>query len=170
MWSHRRSHRGTDPEAALRALRAGPREEFVRTLARKVEDDRPPVRRPWSRLAFAGAVSTLILGMFASFGGLGYTASGASTTYYAVKEVVSSHKVALTVRKSSASDQYGRTPSSPQGTPASSETKGESGAVAAARSGGTLPFTGFSLLATFVVASMLIGVGLVLRRRERNDR
>jgi hypothetical protein len=167
MWSGRRSRQGADPEAALRALRVQPRDEFVSTLAGRVEGDRPPVRRPWSRLAFAGAVSTLILGMFASFGGLGYTASGASTTYYAVKKVVSSHKVAVTVRKSSASDQYGRTPSAPQGAPASSATKGA--AVAAARTGGTLPFTGFSLLATIMVASLLIGVGLVLRRRERND-
>ena len=85
MWSPRRSRRQSDPEAALRSYRSVPSEEFVKSLAEQVAAEPPAHQRTaWSRLAFAGAASTMILGMFASFGGLGYAAAGASSTYSAV--------------------------------------------------------------------------------------
>ena len=78
MWSSRRSDRhGFDPEEVLRSHRPDAREEFVESLAQRVAAERSARPRvAWSRLAFAGAASTMILGMFASFGGLGYAASG----------------------------------------------------------------------------------------------
>jgi hypothetical protein len=161
---------GSGAEQALRSLRSDPREEFVRKLVGRLEAEGGSLRRPWSRLAFAAAASTLIVGMFASFGGLGYAASSASTTYFAVKKIVVKHQVAVTVRRSSASDQYGPTPSPPRAAQApASQTQGVQSSVAAARSGQTLPFTGFSLGATVLVSCALIAVGLLLRRRERNE-
>jgi hypothetical protein len=162
--------RASGAEEALQSLRSDPRKEFVRELVGRLQAERGPARRPWSRLAFAAAASTLIVGVFASFGGFAYAADSASTTYFAVKQIVIKHKVAVTVRKSSASDQYGPKPSPPQ--PAqqpAAQTLGVQSGVAAARSAKTLPFTGFSLGATVLLSCVLIAVGLVLRRRERNE-
>jgi len=171
MWSDRRTSRRQELEAALRSLRAEPSSDFVRDVSRRLHAHQAPVRRHWSRLAFAGAMSTLILGVFASLGGFAYTASSATTTYHAVKKIVLKQKVAVTVHKSSASDQYGPTPAPPKSAPRSVTHRANTArtGVAAVSSSGTLPFTGFSLLATVVVSCMLIGLGLVLRRRERND-
>src|SRR5216683_2945136 len=113
MWSHRRSRGKSDPEAMLRSHRAEPREEFLQGLVDQVGAERPVHRTAWSRLAFAGAASTMILGMFASFGGLGYAASGASATYSVVKKAVVQHKLTVDVRKSSAAGQYDTTPTPP---------------------------------------------------------
>src|SRR5437870_10783011 len=112
MWSHRRSRRESDPGAILRSHRAEPREEFIESLAERVSAERPVHRTAWSRLAFAGAASTMILGMFASFGGLGYAESGATSTYTVVKQAVVHHKLTVHV-KSSASGQYAVTPAAP---------------------------------------------------------
>ena len=109
MWSHRRSRRPSDPEATLKNYRAEPREEFVQSLADRVSAQPRVHRTAWSRLAFAGAASTMILGMFASFGGLGYAASGATSTYSVVKKAVVQHKLSVDVHKSSASAQYATT-------------------------------------------------------------
>ena len=170
MWSPRRSRHQPDPEATLRSYRSEPSEEFAKSLAQRVAAE-PPVRQrtAWSRLAFAGAASTMILGMFASFGGLGYAAAGASSTYSAVKEVVVDHKVSVDVSdKSSASDQYAPAPTPPieNNTAPQTEVAGAVGAVSAAD---TLPFTGLSLVATFLVGLLLLATGLILRRRERRE-
>ncbi len=167
MWSHRRSRRGSDPGATLRSHRAVPREEFVQAIADHVSAERPVQRTAWSRLAFAGAASTMILGMFASFGGLGYAASGATSTYSVVKKAVVQHKLNADVR-SSASDQYKPTPTPPANNVAGeSAVKGSTaGAVAGAQ---TLPFTGISLLVTVLIGFALLATGLILRRRERSD-
>ncbi len=113
----------------------------------------------------------MILGMFASFGGLGYAASGASSTYSVVKKAVVQHKLSVDVRKSSASGQYDTTPTAPA--PPANNVAGESavkgsaaGAVAGAQ---TLPFTGISLLITVLIGFALLATGLILRRRERSD-
>src|SRR5439155_16865302 len=103
MWSHRRSRRKSDPGAILRSHRAEAREEFVESLADRISSERPAQRTAWSRLAFAGAASTMILGMFASFGGLGYAASGATSTYTVVKQAVVHHKLTVRIKESSAS-------------------------------------------------------------------
>jgi hypothetical protein len=166
MWSRRRSRRESNPGAILRSHRAEPREEFVESLAARISAERPVQRTAWSRLAFAGAASTMILGMFASFGGLGYAASGASSTYTVVKQAVVHHKLAVHVNRSSARSQYPATPQAPtQQVAAQTQTKGSSlGAVKS-----SLPFTGLSLLVTVLLGSALLVTGLILRRRERGE-
>jgi hypothetical protein len=171
MWSNRRfRRRSVEPEATLRSYRAEPRQEFVKSLAQRVATEGSVRRRTaWSRLAFAGAASTMILGMFASFGGLGYAASGATSTYTAVKNIVVDQKLNVDVRESSASAQYDTEPAPPpqQNVAPASETKGA--AAAAIGEADTLPFTGISLLATVLIGCMLLALGLILRRRERSD-
>src|SRR5207249_1236552 len=133
-----------DPGALLRSHRAEPREEFVESVANRISAERPVQRAAWSRLAFAGAASTMILGMFASFGGLGYAASGASSTYTVVKQAVVHHKLTVHV-KSSASGQYDVTPTAPAPTQqAAGKTQVKGSALGAVKS--SLPFTGVSLL------------------------
>jgi hypothetical protein len=169
MWSHRRSRRPSDLEATLRKNRAEPREEFVQSLADHLDAKRPVHRTAWSRLAFAGAASTMILGMFASFGGVGYAAGGATSAYSVVKKAVVQHKLSVDVHKSSASAQYpDNTPSAePPANNVAGETTGSAaGAVAGAQ---TLPFTGISLLVTVLIGFALLTTGLILRRRERSD-
>jgi hypothetical protein len=166
MWSHRRSRRESDPGAILRSHRAEPREEFVESLAERVDAERPVHRTAWSRLAFAGAASTLILGMFASFGGLGYASSGASSTYSVVKQAVVHHKLSVHIKSSAASSQYARTPSAPAQQVAG-QTQAKGSALGAVKS--SLPFTGLSLLATVLLGFALLVTGLILRRRERSE-
>jgi hypothetical protein len=150
----------------LRSYRAEPREEFVQNLADRVGAERPVHRTAWSRLAFAGAASTMILGMFASFGGLGYAAGGATSTYSVVKKAVVDHKLSVDVHKSSASAQYATNPEPPANETAGQVEGSAAGAVAGAD---TLPFTGVSLLVTVMVGFALLATGLILRRRERSD-
>lgn len=166
MWSNRRSRRESDPEAILRSHRAEPREDFVESWAARIDSERPVQRTAWSRLAFAGAASTLILGMFASFGGLGYAASGAHSTYTVVKQAVVHHKLAVHPSKSSAASQYAKPPAQPaQSVAGQTQAKGSSlGAVKS-----SLPFTGLSLLATVLAGFALLVTGLILRRRERSE-
>jgi hypothetical protein len=171
MWSRRSgSHRGSELEAALRELRSEAPPDLVDALARGVAARQARPSRSWSRLAFAAALSVFILGTFASFGGLSYAASGASGTYDVVKQVVVKHKLKVTVPTSSAAAQYPAKPKpkakpGPFKPPKTPKVK-PVGAVSP-ESSSTLPFTGFSLLATFVVSLTLIGAGLALRRRER---
>lgn len=171
MWSYRRFRgRARDTEALLRAHRAEPRNEFVNDLSGRLEA-KPTGRRltPWSRLAFAGAASTFVLGMFATVGGFGYVASGATATYSAAKQVVVKHKLSVSVHKSSASEEY---PTPPPKEPPAQNVAGEQtqhAAVAGVATAKTLPFTGISLLTTVLIGSALLALGLFLRRRERSD-
>jgi hypothetical protein len=164
--------RESDLEAALRQARVEPRDELVRSLSRRIAPSSGyRSGRPWSRVAFAGAVTTLMFGMVASFGGVGYAASGADQSYHVVKALVVKHHI--TVHHSAAGDQYPKNPTSPSNPPSNPPSAGVAesqaqGGVAAAQSG-TLPFTGFSLLVTVLVSLGLIATGLVLRRRERTD-
>src|SRR2546425_1529266 len=133
MWSHRRSRGQSDPEATLRSHHAEPREEFVQSLADQIDAARPVSRTAWSRLAFAGAASTMILGMFASFGGLGYAASGATSTYTVVKQGVVHHKLTVHV-KSSASGQYDTTPAAPEQNQVAGQSQVKGSALGAVKS------------------------------------
>lgn len=168
MWH--RSDENRRLEGALRARRAEAPDHLVRDISAKVSAAPGRERRAWSRVAFASALSVFVLGTFASFGGLGYASSGASNTYNAVKKVVVVHKLKVSVHKSSAADQYSQPTTKPSAfTPPS--TKGPNSGVAAAvnTQGNTLPFTGFSLVGTFVASLALIGAGIFLRRRERGS-
>ena|SRR5712691_3152525 len=169
MWSHRRARGKSDPEALLRSHRAEPSEEFLQGLVDQVGAERPVHRTAWSRLAFAGAASTMILGMFASFGGLGYAASGATSTYSVVKKAVVQHKLSVDVHKSSASAQYPGTAPTPPANNVAGESASNGSAAGAVAGAQTLPFTGISLLVTILIGFGLLATGLILRRRERSD-
>jgi hypothetical protein len=169
MWSQRRSRRQSDPEATLRSYRAQPREEFVESLTDRISEEPLVHRTAWSRLAFAAAASTMILGMFASFGGLGYAATGATSTYSVVKQAVVKHKLSVDVRKSSASGQYPPTPTAPTENQVAGESAVKGSATGAVAGAQTLPFTGVSLLVTVLLGFALLVTGLILRRRERSD-
>jgi subtilisin family serine protease len=125
-----------------------------------------------SRLAFAGALSALMVGVFVSFGGLSYAASAGSGAVQAIKKVSTSQK--LVVQHSSANDQYPTATTKtmplrpPKQKPASS-SQSTSPATATKVEQGTLPFTGLSLLGTALVSGALLALGLFLRRRERRS-
>ena len=109
----------------------------------------------------------MILGMFASFGGLGYAESGATSTYTVVKQAVVHHKLTVRVKESSASSQYNTTPSAPTASNVAGQTQVKGSALGAVKS--SLPFTGLSLLATVLLGFALLVTGLILRRRERSE-
>jgi hypothetical protein len=173
MWKRRKSFGvGSEVEAALRSQRVDADQSFVDGLSEHVLAQRSETRAGRSRLAFAGAVSVFILGTFASFGGLSYAASGAAGTYHAVKQVAVKHSLIVSVPKSSASAQYAPKPKPHKTQPPAAKVAGAQlgvAGVAGVSSGGTLPFTGLSLLATFILSLSLIVLGVALRRRERKN-
>jgi hypothetical protein len=138
-----------------------------------------------SRLAFALALTALLLGAFVSFGGLAYAATQTRDAVHTITKVTTGHRVV--VRDSSAADQYNhKKPKSckdrgltavgsahakkcpqvftpPAGQPASS------GSGTTVSQTGTLPFTGLSLAGTALVSGLLLLLGIVLRRRERRS-
>jgi hypothetical protein len=172
MWKLRRFRRGSELEAVLRSRRSEARAEFVNELSKRVHDEPFAPRRTWSRVAFAAAASTFLLGTFASFGGVGYAASGAKGTYHTVKQVAVKHTLIVSVHKSSARDQYAPKPKPHKKKQVAAGVAGQRGGavgVAGVRSGGTLPFTGLSLVATLALSLAMIIAGLALRRRERRS-
>jgi hypothetical protein len=169
MWNRRGDDRRL--EDALRARRADAPADLVRELSATVAAASAAPRPGWSRVAFAAAVSVLVIGTFASFGGLAYAASGASGTYAAVRQVVVVHRLKLVVPESSAKNQYNspKPKSKPQTfTPPKTPPPSAQSPVGATQ-GQTLPFTGFSLLGTLVASLALIATGIALRRRERKS-
>ena len=161
MWEARkRGNSDRRLEARLRSARPEADEALVRTITGAVEPRRQP--RAWSRVAFAGAFTTLLVGMFASFGGISYAASGATSAVHTLTKIAKAEKVV--VHHSAAANQY--EPPREDQAPAS-ETQGVQAAqgVEAAQAG-TLPFTGISLLATMLVGLAMVATGLALRRRE----
>jgi hypothetical protein len=171
MWSRRGADRWRSSlEASLRSQRREAPADFVHHLSERVVAARTSPR--WgSRIAFAAGVSTFIVGTFASFGGLSYAASGATGTYGAVKQIVVVHKLKVAVHTSSAASQYPHLPKKkPSAVFKPPKVSPKPAALAAVQvNGGTLPFTGFSLLGTLVVSLALIGAGIFLRRRERRS-
>lgn len=71
----RRRSRGSDLEGALRANRPEPRSEFVKLLAARIDESRP--RRAALRLAFAAALTLMMVAALLAFGGIGYAGSAA---------------------------------------------------------------------------------------------
>jgi hypothetical protein len=174
MLSFRRwSEGGSDIEKRLHAARVAPRQEFVNQLSQLLgSGSRRSAALAWSRLAFAGAFTTLILGAFASFGGLTYAAAGVDHTYQTASKLVVKHHV--TVHRSAAADQYPKNPTPPGHATAGRHRRihrgfaAQTAFVATAKSG-TLPFTGFSLVATVLVGLALTVTGILLRRRGRTN-
>jgi hypothetical protein len=116
-----------------------------------------------SRLAFALALTALMLGTFISFGGLSYAATQTKNAAHTIKKVAAGQKVV--VHNSSATDQYSK-PKSKQKQVFTPPKKSGPGSTGTAQ-GGTLPFTGLSLAGTALVSGLLMLVGIALRRRER---
>ncbi len=169
MWIRRGGNRRLEND--LRARRADAPADLVRELAATVAAASTRPRLPWSRVAFALAASVLVIGSFASFGGLSYAATGVSGTYVAVKHVVVTHKLKAVVPESSASNQYKPPhpphpphPKHPSHPPKAAPFK----PPVVSAPGQTLPFTGLSLLGTVLASLALIGVGVLLRRREQS--
>ncbi len=163
MWEARnRRRQARHLEEQLRSARPAPSDELVARIASRIGTDRAP--RAWSRLAFAGALTTLLLGTFASFGGLGYAASGTTHAIGTLKTLAVSHKVTV---RSASDDQYKPTPEAPK-PHLRGVARAQSAGVAAAVQSRSLPFTGFSLLGTVLAGIALLTLGIVLRRRERS--
>jgi hypothetical protein len=119
----------------------------------------------WSRVSFAAAVAVLIVGTFASFGGLSYAASDGTRAVHTLAKVTTADKVVVT--HSAAAGQY---PHQARGTFTPPKIAGPttaSGPLSATKQASTLPFTGLSLLATVLLSGALMGAGLLLRRAGR---
>ena len=153
-------------ERRLRAEAPVPAEELVARIAASIEGARKPVRAGWSRAAFAGAVTTFMLGTFASFGGLGYAAATAENAGQTVKQVVAAAPLLREV--SPAQDEYGEDEVEEEVAPVDTGVAGgeQLGVVAAE---GTLPFTGISLLVTVLISGLLMAAGFALRRTGRES-
>ena len=130
-------------------------EDFVASLA---SDVTPPQRPRRSRVAFASALTVIVVGSLASFGGIGYAAENVSSAATAAKNAVA--------KTTSAEDQYGETKAVTSSTPSNTQV---AGATAEAPAQSTLPFTGLSLVGTLVIGAALVGVGIALRRREQKE-
>ena len=161
MWNRRSNNRRL--EARLRTARPEADEELVRNIVGSLEPRREP--RAWSRVAFAGAFTTLLVGMFASFGGISYAASGATTAVHTLTKIAKAQKVV--VHHSAAANQYGPGDEGQQAPVSETQGAQAQGAQGVEAAQSTLPFTGISLLATMLLGLAMVSAGLALRRRER---
>jgi hypothetical protein len=146
----------------LSAARPRPSAELVDGIAARISA-RPTPRR-YSRVAFGLALATFMAGLFATFGGVGYAASGVTDTVRAVKTAVHVTAKPRAVQ-SSAKAQYGHSQVAAAIAKVQKPNK-PAPAVKTVVKSSQLPFTGLSLLPTVLVALALIGVGVLLRRRE----
>jgi hypothetical protein len=149
-------------EARLRAERAEAPDALVESIVRRVAPEHARSPRG-ARMSFAGAVAVLIVGSFASFGGIGYAASATQDTVRTVKQIAVHHHI--TVHHSSAGSQYNK-PHSNVGKPPKKPASGTLGVTATpVHAQGTLPFTGISLGVTVAISLLLMGLGFAIRRR-----
>ena len=164
MWEARNRRRSDRRlEARLRSARPEADEAFVRTIAGALEPRQQ--HHAWSRVAFAAAFTTFVVGMFASFGGISYAASGATNAVHTLTKLAKAEKVV--VHHSAAANQYGEPGDEDNQAPAE-DTQGAVQAVGGVQAeSGSLPFTGLSLVATMLLGLAMIMTGLALRRRER---
>ena len=186
-----RSPRKDSLARELRASRPELSGGFVDALSKRVDaGGRRRHLHTWSRVSFAGALTVLVLGTLASFGGLSYAASGTKQAVRTVKQVVAPSRPQI-VQKSAAQAQYGQpkvtichkghTITISQaalpahlrhgdtvgacGVAGASAERTAGGVLGSSASGGTLPFTGISLGVTVLLALLLVSLGLALRRR-----
>lgn len=165
---------GDDLERRLRASRAVPSDEFVSQVTGSVRRASARQVRRYSRVAFAGALTVMMLGTFVSFGALSYAATGASGTVQTVKRIVKG-QAPLAQKATAASDQYApkpivavvvkKTPPAPPAGQVADSVVPPNAQVAS----GELPFTGISLGTSVALALGLIGLGVFLRRREDSN-
>ena len=157
-------------DKALRAARPTASDEFVGGLTDQVLATSGAKRQAnrGSRLAFGAAVTVFMVGTFASFGGLGYAATNAEGKAAAPAKVEGS--------QSAAAAQYEEedVPSVVEKSRLTPPTSPPTVAVAGQAAGpqpatGTLPFTGLGLGATAALGSLLLALGIMLRRREARE-
>jgi hypothetical protein len=146
----------------LAAARPRPSDELVEGIAARISA-RPAPRR-YSRVAFGLALATFMAGLFATFGGVGYAASGVTDTVNAVKTVVHA-KAPHRSPQTSATAQYDHSQVAAAVAKVAKPKKSTPVTKTVVKNS-QLPFTGLSLLPTVLVALALIGVGIMLRRRE----
>jgi hypothetical protein len=125
-----------------------------------------------SRIAFALALTALMLGTFVSFGGLTYAAIQTKNAVHTIKHVAAGQKVV--VHHSAAADQYHKTKPAEEQKPSQKQTFTPPAGSSPSSSGvaeqqGTLPFTGLSLAGTALISGLLLLLGIVLRRREHRS-
>jgi hypothetical protein len=157
--------RKRDLERKLRDARAEPRAGLVDELARRAGGS---TRRGGlgSRLAFGASLTVMILGTFASFGGLSYAASGGTSALRTIQKVTTAHTVV--VAHSSADSQYPKAGVKPAVKKVTHKKAPAHQVLGTTVQSGTLPFTGISLLVTVLLSLALMGGGLLLRKAERN--
>ena len=117
-------------------------------------------RRRFSRVGFVAALTVLVLGTFVALEGVAMAATGKTVSQVNRQ----SH--------SAASDQY-RTHKTIKPAPIAHvkivKPKAQVAGATTHIKSGTLPFTGFSLLASVVIGVGLVGLGFVLRRRDSRE-
>ena len=102
-------NRNAKTERALRRLRAEPPRDLVDRIVGSIEPARSGGASGRLRVAFAGALTLVLLVALASVGGMGYAASAATSAVHVVKKAFSplSKDSAISVRGISAGgDQY----------------------------------------------------------------
>ena len=150
-------------ENELRSVRPKPRAAFAKTLAQRIhEDQRRPGLYRASRVAFAASMTVVMLGTFASFGGVGYAAASAREAVAAVTSLSANEG------SSPAADQY-KTEEQEEVAAAAAQPPQRPARAVAARtaSQGNLPFTGLGLVATALAGLGLAGAGGLLRLASR---
>jgi hypothetical protein len=153
----------SDVELLLHEHSPSPRPEFIDAVAVSLRR-RDTRRRVPSRIAFASALTTVMLGTFAAFGGLSYAATSADRGTAALKQAAAMGENAPRVsERSPAADQYTSPPPPPPGGAGVLGGGQGAGQVSAA---GELPFTGFPLLTAVAVGLGFLLLGVILRRRE----
>jgi hypothetical protein len=153
-----------DVDELLRRHRPSPPPDFVTAVARSLRPRRRRGAVPSSRLVFVTALCVLVLGVFASFGGVSYAAHGIGHGVASVKAAVAGPRV---VHHSPATDQYQIPP--PVGThpPGGGVSGAGGGGGTQPAAMGNLPFTGFPVIFASAIGFGLILIGLMLRRHER---
>ena len=107
----RRRDSGENLEAELLASRSQPSETFVKALGAQVNaTTRRSRRNTYARVSFACAISVVMFGVLASFGGIGYAASSTVDVVEAAKSVSAPAKKqpARVVKDSPGQDQYAK--------------------------------------------------------------
>ena len=141
MRSWRKRHEGSDLEAELRAARPEPAPEFVHRLEARVRHN-GRTRAGAFRVAFVGALTTVMLLALAAVGGVGYASSSVSDAVVSVKRVVAPKDVITVLKRGAALDQYGGPRTSPRTNRPAKKAKKRSGTRGRVRARTSPPFTG----------------------------
>lgn len=100
----KRDRKGFDLEGELRANRPEPQQAFIHALAAEIRGRGRP--HGAFRLAFAGALTVMMLAALAAVGGIGSATTAPKQAAWAVVSFVKSGNGPSVVQNSPASDQY----------------------------------------------------------------